>query len=211
MLDWLLCAAQAENGKSLVALLLEPVVTAEEEEFHEWMTMRLNTTMGTLESDMTVHPQGQTGLGGGQGHTSTVDMGAIIGCNVVAAVQMLTPTASGVGGGTTGNETGTKDKYSPDKVATLMGFAHFNAAHKLAQFCKRVQASRKLRGDATDMFQQIITEDMSMWAYDNRCDIDIGVFLEKKTIDSIINLRFNPGGCVAQYATAEQGISVLAF
>ena len=50
-----------------------------------------------------------------------------------------------------------------------------------------------------------------MWAYDNRCDIDIGVFLEKKTIDSIINLRFNPGGCVAQYATAEQGISVLAF
>jgi hypothetical protein len=50
-----------------------------------------------------------------------------------------------------------------------------------------------------------------MWAYDNRRNIDIGVFLEKKTIDSIISLSFNPGGCVAQYATAEQGISVLAF
>jgi hypothetical protein len=79
--------------------------------------------MGTLESDMTAHPLGPTGLGGGQGHRSTVDMGAIIGCSIVAAVQMLTPTASGVGGGATGNEMGTKDKYSPDKVAALMGFA----------------------------------------------------------------------------------------
>jgi hypothetical protein len=133
VLDWLLCAAQAKNGNSLVALSLEPVVTAEEEEFHEWMTMRLNTTMGTLESDMTAHPS-QMGLGGGQGHTSMVDMGAVIGCSIVAVVQTLTPTASGVGGSTTGNETGTKDKYSPDKVAALMGFAHVNAAHKLPQF-----------------------------------------------------------------------------
>ncbi len=211
MLDWLLCAVQDENGKSLVALLLEPVVTAEEEEFHDWMTMRLNTMMGTLESDMTVHPQGQTGLGGGQGHMSAVDMGAIIGCSIISAVQTLTPTASGAGGGTTGNETGTKEKYSPDKVAALMEFAHINAAHKLPQFWNRVQASRKSRGDATDTFQQIITEDMATWAYDNRRDINIGIFLEKKTIDSIISLRFNPGRCVAQYATAEQAISILAF
>ncbi len=152
VLDWLLCEAQAENGKSLIALSLEPVVTAEGEEFHEWMTMRLNTTMGTLESDMTAHPQGQMGLGGSQDHTSAVDMGAIIGHSIVAVVQTLTPTASGVGGSATGNETGTKDKYSPDKVAVLMGFAHINAAHKLPQFWKRVQASRKLRGDATDTF-----------------------------------------------------------
>ncbi len=211
VLNWLLCAAQAENRKSLIALLLELVVTAEEEEFHDWMTMRLNTTMGTLDSDMTAHPQGQTGLGGGQGHMSAVDMGAIIGCSIVAAVQTLTPSASRAGGGVIGNEMGTKDKYSTDKVAAPMGFAHINAAPKLPQFWKWVQASRKLRGDATDTFQQIITEDMATWAYDNRCNIDIGVFLEKKTIDSIISMRFNPGGCVAQYATAEQGISVQAF
>ncbi len=134
VLDWLLCTAQAENGKSLIALLLELVVTAEEEEFHDWMTMRLNTMMGTLESDMTAHPQGQTGLGGGQGHTSAGDMGAIIGCSIVAVVQTLTPTASGAGGGTAGNEAGMKDKYSPDKVAVLMGFAHVNPAHKLPQY-----------------------------------------------------------------------------
>jgi hypothetical protein len=37
------------------------------------------------------------------------------------------------------------------------------------------------------------------------------VYLEKKTIISIISLRFNPMGCVAQYAMAKQGISILAF
>ncbi len=114
--------------------------------------MRLNTTMGTLESDMTAHPQGQTGIGSGQDHTSAVDMGVIIGHSIVATVQTLTPTASGVGGSSTGNEMGTKDKYSPDKVVALMGFAHVNAAHKFPQFWKRIQASRKSRGDAIDTF-----------------------------------------------------------
>jgi hypothetical protein len=138
-------------------------------------------------------------------------MGAVIGWSIIAAVQTLTPAASGARTSATTSETGTKDKYSPDKVAALMGFACVNAAHKLPQFWKRVQASKKSRWDSTDMFCQIITKDMATWAYDNRHNINIGVFLKKKTIDSIISLHFNPGGCVAQYAMAEQGISILAF
>jgi hypothetical protein len=52
VLEWLLCAVQAENGKSLVALSLKLVMMAEEEEFHDWMTMRLNTTMDHVGSDI---------------------------------------------------------------------------------------------------------------------------------------------------------------
>jgi hypothetical protein len=209
VLDWLLCAAQAENRKSLNALSLKPVVTLEEEEFHDWMTMRLNTTMGHMGSDMSAQTQGPPGQS--QGHTFAVGMGAVIGCSIVAAVQTLTPTASGAGTSATTSGTGRKDKYSPDKVVTLMGFACIHMAHKLPQFGKRVQASKKSRGDSTDTFCQIITEDMATWTYDNRRDIDLGIILEKKTIDSIISLHFNPGGCVAQYAMVEHGISILAF
>jgi hypothetical protein len=209
MLEWLLCAAQAENGKSLGTLSLKPVVMAEEEEFHDWMTMRLNTTMGHMGSEMTAHTQGPPAQG--QGHTSTVDIGTVIGCSIVAAVQTLTPAASRAGTSATTSEMGTKDKYSPDKVAALMGFARVNVAHKLPQFWEQVQALKKSRGDSTDTFCQIITEDMATWEYDNRRDINIGVFLKKKRIDSIISLHFNLGGCVAQYAMAEQGISILAF
>jgi hypothetical protein len=85
VLDWLLCAVQDENGKSLVALLLEPGVTAEEEEFHDWMTMRLNTTMGHVESKISAQTQGSPGHG--QGHMSAIDMGATIGHSIIAAVQ----------------------------------------------------------------------------------------------------------------------------
>jgi hypothetical protein len=210
VLEWLLCAAQAENGKSLVALSLDPVVTADEEEFQNWMRMRLNTTMGHVGSQMTAQTP-SPGQGVGQGMTSAVDMGAMIEQSIVAAVQTLTPAASGGGGSTNTGEAGKKDKYSQDKVAALLGFAHVDAAHKLPQFWKWNQASRKSRGDLTDTIWQIIAEDMATWAYDNRCDIDIGVFLKKKTINSIISLWFNPGGSVAQYATAEWGISILAF
>jgi hypothetical protein len=155
VLEWLLCAAQAENRKSLVALSLEPVVIAEEEDFHDWMVMRLNTTMGHMGSEILVQTQGSPGHG--QGHTSAMDMGAVIGCSIVAAVQTLTPAASGGGTSATTSETGMKDKYYPDKVAALMGFACINVAHKLPQFWKRVQASKKSRGDSTDTFCQIIT------------------------------------------------------
>jgi hypothetical protein len=92
---------------------------------------------------------------------SAVDMGAIIGRSIITAAQTSTPAASGAGTSATASETEMKDKYSPDKVVALMGFACINAAHKLPQFWKRVQASKKSRGDSTDMFFQIISEDMA--------------------------------------------------
>ncbi len=105
----------------------------------------------------------------------------------------------------------TKEKYSQDEVATLLGFAKLNAAYKLLQFWKWVQASNKSRGGVTDTYRNIILEDMKKWAWDNRRDFNKGVYLKKKTINSMISLCFNPGGCVAQFSLAEQGIFILVF
>jgi hypothetical protein len=76
----------------------------------------------------------------------------MIGQSIVAAVQTLTPMASGGGGSTSTGNAATKDKYSPDEVAALLSFAHVDVAHKLPQFWKQVQASKKSRGDLTDTF-----------------------------------------------------------
>ncbi len=59
------------------------------------------------------------------------------------------------------------------------------------------------------MFRTILMEDMKTWAFHNRQEIDKGIHFEKKTNDSIITLQFNSGGCITQYSTAEQGISIL--
>ncbi len=142
VIEWLLYAAQAENGKSLVALSLEPVVTADEEEFQDWMTTKLNTNMGRMGSQMTAQTLGQ-GQGEGQGTMSVVDMGEMIGQSIVATVQALTPMASSGRGSQNTGKTATKDEYSPEEVAALLGFAHVDAAHKLPQFWKQVQASKK--------------------------------------------------------------------
>jgi hypothetical protein len=107
VLEWLLCTAQAENGKSLIALLLKLVVTAEEEEFHDWMTMRLNTTMGHVESKISAQTQGSPGHG--QGHMSAMDMGTVIGHSIVAVVQTLTPAVSRARTSATTSGMGTKD------------------------------------------------------------------------------------------------------
>jgi hypothetical protein len=141
ILEWLLCAAQAENGKSLIVLSLEPVVTMDEEEFQDWMMMRLNTTMGHMGSQMTAQTS-SPGQAVGQGTTSAVDMRAMSGQSIIAAIQTLTPMASRGGGSTNTDKAATKDKYSPDEVVALLGFAHVDVAHKITQFLKRVQASK---------------------------------------------------------------------
>jgi hypothetical protein len=47
---------------------------ADKEEFQDWMTTRLNTTMGYMVSQMTAQTPGP-GQGVGQGTTSVVNMG----------------------------------------------------------------------------------------------------------------------------------------
>ncbi len=45
--------------------------------------------------------------------------------------------------------------------------------------------------------------------FPQQTEINKGIYFEKRAIDSIITLRFNPGECIAQYSTAKQGISIL--
>ena len=49
---------------------------------------------------------------------------------------------------------------------------------------------------------------MEEWGHNYRTEID-NIFFKQKTIEDIINLRFNPGEGIAQYRTCEQGISIL--
>ncbi len=193
----------------MVALAVEPVLNADELELQEWMNAQLSITLSPVAQGGTMqavpHTQGPAG-------PTATNLGASIGRSIIAVVQTLTRAATaGGGGGAAGGEGATKEKYSQDEVAALLGFAKLDTAHKLPQFWKRIQASKKSRGGVMDMYCNIILKDIKKWAWDDRRDIDKGVHLKKKTINSIISFCFNPGGCAAQYTTAGQGISILAF
>jgi hypothetical protein len=49
---------------------------------------------------------------------------------------------------------------------------------------------------------------MEEWSHNYRTEIDT-IFFEQKTLEDIINLRFNPGEGIAQYRMAERGIMIL--
>ena len=52
-------------------------------------------------------------------------------------------------------------------------------------------------------------EGMKQWARDNGIEIDTSVFFVKLAIEEIVKTKFNPGGPVAVYESAESGISPL--
>jgi hypothetical protein len=49
---------------------------------------------------------------------------------------------------------------------------------------------------------------MEEWSHNYRTEID-AIFFEQKTLEDIINLRFNPGEGIAQYQMAKRGITIL--
>ena len=51
---------------------------------------------------------------------------------------------------------------------------------------------------------------MKEWATRMSVEIDDSVYFNKSTIKDIVNLRFNPGGCLATFKSADKGISFLA-
>jgi hypothetical protein len=213
VLDWLLCASQAKGDRaSILALTVELVYIADDDDFYGWMVQRLDTTMGLSSANVASARElpGPAYCLAHVQHLTAEDMGTIISRSFVAAVQTLTPTTTGTpAAGAANNNKGSKSTFSKDDVATLMGFEHVTSTLKLPPFWRHVQASKKSCGDTPDTFRNILMEDMKMCAFHNRQEINKGIHFEKKTIDSIITLQFNPGGCIVQYSTAKQGISIL--
>jgi hypothetical protein len=97
-----------------------------------------------------------------------------------------------------------KREYDEFQKAMLQGFAHTPTAaglpHIWALFCQT---------KSLDTHRLHIKEAMSLWARNNGVTINRGVYFTKPAIEDIVNLRFNPGGSAAYYATAEKGISIL--
>jgi hypothetical protein len=60
-----------------------------------------------------------------------------------------------------------------------------------------------------DTHRLTIKDSMNTWGRRYNVTINRGIFFTKSAIDDFINLRFNPSGGVAYFATAEKGMSIL--
>jgi hypothetical protein len=209
--DWLITATYS-NGKkkkksSIVGINIEGV-TYDDDKVQQWIGQHLDETMGpcrkpppmVMPLPPMVHntafspphmPPQNTGL--------AADIGQAIGIALKTA-----STPSGV------LPTGTKDinvvrPYTRDEYGLLMAFCNVVRAHDLPSIWRHFTASKVKQ---VEIHCRQLQKHMEEWGHNYRTEIDT-IFFEQKTIEDIINLRFNPGEGIAQYCTCERGVSIL--
>ena len=99
---------------------------------------------------------------------------------------------------------GRRDVYNDWALSALMGYSNVPTERGIPRVWGKFQMSK----DWSDNRQEIM-EGMKQWARDNGIEIDTSVFFVKLAIEEIVKTKFNPGGPVAVYESAESGISPL--
>lgn len=220
MREWCLAAAHATQDQPSKSLMMVPVmaVTADDEDLHEWMDTRLNMTMGQRHfpsagnTDPRTHEDAAHDRKGVADGAVGEDLATQVGRGIAMGFQTFSNAglfAQGAGarpgiaaGGTTAGET--MKIYSPDSIAAIKGFSGTGDINELQPIWATFQTTRNL-----DVQRRHIAYGMGQWARNQGVEIDRGIYFEQKTVDDIVNLRFNPGQGVAQFKSAEKGLSLL--
>ena len=101
-------------------------------------------------------------------------------------------------------QAGRREFYGDWALAALMGYDQvYTESGILIIWCK-FQMSK----ECADNRQELLAG-MMYWANTNGIEIDTAVFFVKLAIEEMVKTRFNPGGSVAMYESAESGISPL--
>ena len=94
--------------------------------------------------------------------------------------------------------------YSNWELAALMGYAQVYTESGIPKVWGKFQISKW----CADNRQELLAG-MMYWAKTNGIEIDTAVFFVKLELEKMIKTKFNPGGPVAMYESAESGISPL--
>ena len=224
MRDWCLAACQQKGnitGDSILALRVAPVAQLDDS-FHKWFDYRLDMIMGQRHVNTTGFPAvGESGgapptmtnatppqVGLQQNGLNGDDLATQVGRGIALGLQAVTNAglaAQGVGVGSIGSPAGETTKlYSPDAIAAIKGFSCTRDIRTVPGIWATFQTTKNV-----DVQRRHLHFGMEQWARTQGVEIDRGVFFEQKTIEDIVNLRFNPGQGVAQFKSAERGLSLL--
>ena len=209
--DWLITAAYCEAKKrkksSVVSIDIEGV-TCDDDEVREWIKNRLDETIGprrkqpppqtmpplhTMATPFAINqpPPQSTGL--------AADIGRAIG------LALRTTSVPSGQAHTAKNDTDVVRPYTKDEYGLLMAFCDVIRARDIPMIWRHFAASKVKQ---VEIHRRQLQKQMEEWGHNYRTEID-NIFFEQKTLEDIINLRFNPGEGIAQYRTCERGISIL--
>lgn len=215
MREWCLAASHAAYPNKNTSRMTVPVMafTNDDIDFHEWSDTRLDMTMGRRHFAPVpafVQPRGASAeestseaasaLGGDL--TTQVGRGIALGLQTFTNAGLLT---QGVGVRAAMPALGENAKiYSPDSIAALKGFSGTADINELQPIWATFQTTKNL-----DVHRRHLAYGMEQWARAQGVELDRGIYFEQKTVEDIVSLRFNPGQGVAQFKSAEKGLSLL--
>ena len=99
---------------------------------------------------------------------------------------------------------GRRENYDDHARAALKGFSNALLDSGVNGIWGRFQVTKK-----TQTHRLILKRKMEGWAKAKGIAIHKGFHLSKTALDDLVDLKFNPGGAVAVYESAEMGISLL--
>ena len=209
--DWLITAAHCDAKKrkksSVVGIDIDGV-TCDADEVREWSKTRLDETIGPRRKQPTPHvvpplQQMATPPATHQAPPQSTGLAADIG----RAIGLALRTASVPSGSahTSKHDTEVVRPYTKDEYGLLMAFCDVIRARDIPRIWRHFAATKVKQ---VEIHRRQLQKDMEEWGHNYRTEID-NIFFEQKTIEDIINLRFNPGEGIAQYRTCERGISIL--
>jgi hypothetical protein len=204
---WCLCASQAgQNGKSLLAFEVDSVVI-DDEDFDKWVGDKLDQALGrrptiTNTPMPTTTPQAQTQV------PDYLHLSQLLASTVGQGMMHFTQAVAPAGGGLSGTGSALEDGkgFDRDQVARLKDACGVMQAKNIPTIWYAIQSTK---GKAYDTYRDHITKAITSWCRTHNMERDKSIFLKQQFLDDLVKLRFNPGGRVAQYESADKGISML--
>jgi len=197
--DWCRLALHNDNGDSPLQYDLQ--AAASNEVFQRWARTRIDAVLGPSRSTITT-PSHQPTLT--QDLTQLSSIAAEFGKGVMEALRPPNATATMASVlGTTQTGDGSKD-YDKYQKAIIQGFSHSPTLAGVQPIWELFSQTKNI-----DTHRLHLREAMQKWAAKWGVTITRGIHLPKIAIEDIVHLRFNPGGSVAYYASADKGISLL--
>lgn len=198
-----MAAAQSSDGsKSLISMDLKPILSFDTP-FTDWTTARLVATLGAPASQRLAASAPPL-----QGHAGWRAMDSIslqTAETLRAVVEALNKGPHVASGGTSSAITNNnKHIYSEYKLAALQGFCGVAEPQGIPRLWLTFQSARKM-----EEVRANLKEGMQAFARAQNCEIDGGIFFEKKTLDNLVELKFNPGGGTVVLKSAGMGLSIL--
>ncbi len=180
-----------------MSFTVKAVTEGDDSYFEQWVEQWLNATMGVWPAQ---EPLGGTSLMA-QNNTVPAQFAAELSKGLAMGLKSLGPLKlpTTAQGGHTNMDT--KQGYSNEDIAVLMGFAHVKHGNQLPTIWEYFNS---YRGKSIDIVQQQLYARMKQWSHDRRIPIKTIMYLEGTTIKALIELKFNPGEGVAHLSSADK-------